>query len=72
MRKRQYMTMIDPIQERFGNKVGMLNILPAFMGDIFWIASILNSLGRYKYYSKIINIFYWWFSFYITNYILRL
>ncbi|XP_017880185.1 high-affinity choline transporter 1-like [Ceratina calcarata] len=45
MRKAEYMTMLDPFQERYGSGVGGLLFLPALCGDLFWCAGILKALG---------------------------
>uniref|UniRef100_A0A336JYC9 CSON002383 protein n=1 Tax=Culicoides sonorensis TaxID=179676 RepID=A0A336JYC9_CULSO len=45
MRKQGYVTMLDPLQDRFGEKMGGLLFLPAFCGEIFWAAGILAALG---------------------------
>jgi len=45
MRNRKYITMIDPFQERYGEKVGSIMYFPALMGEVFWSAAILSALG---------------------------
>jgi high affinity choline transporter 7 len=45
MRERGYMTMIDPFQEVYGERMGGLLFIPALCGDICWAASVLNALG---------------------------
>lgn len=45
MRKREYFTMIDPFQEKYGPRMGGLLYIPALLGDIFWGAAILAALG---------------------------
>ncbi|XP_015428452.1 PREDICTED: high affinity choline transporter 1-like [Dufourea novaeangliae] len=45
MRKAEYMTMLDPFQERYGAGVGGLLFLPALCGDLFWCAAVLRALG---------------------------
>ncbi|KXJ09271.1 high-affinity choline transporter 1 isoform X2 [Exaiptasia diaphana] len=45
MRKRKYVTMIDPFQERYGKHIGSIMYFPALMGEIFWSAAILSALG---------------------------
>lgn len=54
MRNRQYFTMIDPFQERYGPRMGGLLYIPALLGDMFWSAAILNALGATV--SVIINV----------------
>jgi hypothetical protein len=46
MRTARYVTMLDPLQQKYGNRVGGLMYVPALCGDIFWTGSILNALGE--------------------------
>ncbi|XP_075054837.1 high affinity choline transporter 1-like [Mixophyes fleayi] len=45
MRSKNYVTMMDPLQEAFGGMMGSFLFIPPLLGDIFWFASILASLG---------------------------
>ncbi|XP_069615253.1 high-affinity choline transporter 1-like [Ranitomeya imitator] len=45
MRSKNYVTMMDPLQETFGDTMGSILFIPPLLGDIFWFASILASLG---------------------------
>lgn len=45
MRKRGYVTMLDPFQEVYGQRMGGLLFIPALCADIFWAASVLTALG---------------------------
>jgi high affinity choline transporter 7 len=45
MRRRRFYTMIDPLEQRFGKRMGALLFLPALFGEIFWTAAILTALG---------------------------
>ncbi|XP_006134463.1 high-affinity choline transporter 1-like [Pelodiscus sinensis] len=45
MRSKNYLTMMDPLQETYGNKIGSLLFIPPLIADIFWFAAILGSLG---------------------------
>ncbi|XP_078259266.1 high affinity choline transporter 1-like isoform X2 [Rhinoraja longicauda] len=45
MRSKQYVTMMDPFQIKFGKVMGGLLFIPAVLGDIFWSAAILAALG---------------------------
>ncbi len=45
MREKNYMTMLDPLQEKYGNWMGGLLYVPAFLGETMWTASILGALG---------------------------
>ena len=46
MRKEGYVTMLDPLQECFGGRMGGLLFLPALCGEVFWSAGILSALGK--------------------------
>lgn len=45
MRQQGYITMLDPLQDVFGERMGGLLFLPALCGEIFWAAGILAALG---------------------------
>lgn len=45
MRKEGYVTMLDPFQDAFGQRMGALLFLPALAGEVFWSAAILAALG---------------------------
>lgn len=45
MRDRNYRTMLDPFDEKFGKDVSAVLFIPAMIGDIFWSAAILAALG---------------------------
>ncbi|KAF6213405.1 hypothetical protein GE061_011127 [Apolygus lucorum] len=45
MRAGNYITMIDIFQEKYGVWYGATMVVPAILGEFFWIASVLNSLG---------------------------
>lgn len=46
MRKQGYVTMLDPLQDCFGERMGGLLFLPALCGEVFWAAGILAALGE--------------------------
>ena len=46
MRKAEYVTMLDPFQQRYGARVGGLLFLPALLGDLFWCGAVLKALGN--------------------------
>jgi len=50
MRKEGYVTMLDPLQECFGGRMGGLLFIPALCGEVFWSAGILAALGENKKY----------------------
>lgn len=45
MREREYFSLLDPFQEKYGLRMGGLLYIPALFGDICWSGSILASLG---------------------------
>nr|XP_054772634.1 high-affinity choline transporter 1-like [Lytechinus pictus] len=45
MRAANYVTMIDPFQEKFGNRMGGIIFLSAITGELLWCAAILAALG---------------------------
>ncbi|XP_045136938.1 high-affinity choline transporter 1-like [Portunus trituberculatus] len=45
MRDAQYVTMLDPLQNCFGQRWGAMLYLPALAGETLWSASILSALG---------------------------
>ncbi|GAB7388164.1 sodium:solute symporter family protein [Bacillaceae bacterium] len=45
MRRYEFMTMLDPLEARFGKKMASLLYIPALLGEIFWTAAVLVALG---------------------------
>ena len=45
MREAEYITMLDPLQDKYGRVMGAILYIPAFLGETFWSASILAALG---------------------------
>ncbi|CAN9508151.1 unnamed protein product [Ophioblennius macclurei] len=45
IRSKNYVTLMDPFQEKYGNTVGAVLFIPVIIGDILWIACILSALG---------------------------
>ncbi|KAI1726540.1 sodium:solute symporter family domain-containing protein [Ditylenchus destructor] len=45
MREAGYITMLDPFQIKYGQRVGGLMFFPALLGEVFWSAAILSALG---------------------------
>ncbi|XP_005495797.2 high-affinity choline transporter 1-like [Zonotrichia albicollis] len=45
MRSKNYVTVMDPLQETYGNMMGTLLFIPPLLGEVFWFAAILASLG---------------------------
>ena len=49
MRRQGYVTMIDPFQRKYGERMGGLLFVPALLGEIFWSAAILSALGWFLF-----------------------
>lgn len=45
MRARNFTTLLDPLEAKFGRRSNLLFFLPALMGDLFWTSAILVALG---------------------------
>ncbi len=45
MRRYEFTTLLDPLRQRFGKKMGAVLSLPAVTAEIFWTAAILTALG---------------------------
>ncbi len=45
MRRHEFMTMLDPLERRYGKKLTAWLYLTSLMGDVFWSAAILTALG---------------------------
>lgn len=45
MRRYEFTTLLDPLQQRYGKKMSAVLSLPALSGEIFWTAAILTALG---------------------------
>ncbi|XP_072177684.1 high-affinity choline transporter 1-like [Diadema setosum] len=45
MRAKGYVTMLDPFQVTYGNRMGGLLFIPSLFGEILWTAAILAALG---------------------------
>ncbi|XP_068442851.1 high-affinity choline transporter 1-like [Clinocottus analis] len=45
IRSKNYVTLMDPFQEKYGNAVAAVLFIPSLIGDILWIACILGGLG---------------------------
>ena len=48
MREEGYVTMLDPFQQKYGERMGGLLFLPALLGEVFWSAAILSALGKFN------------------------
>ncbi|KAK6633559.1 hypothetical protein RUM44_004166 [Polyplax serrata] len=45
MRDLNCVTLLDPFQRKYGNRIGAFLFIPSVFGDLFWVGSILNALG---------------------------
>ncbi|NRA50606.1 MAG: sodium:solute symporter family protein [Phaeodactylibacter sp.] len=45
MRNYRFLTLLDPLEQRFGKRTAALLFLPALSGELFWTAAILTALG---------------------------
>jgi high affinity choline transporter 7 len=45
MRRHQFRTMLDPLAQRYGERMAALSFIPALCGETFWTAAILTALG---------------------------
>ncbi len=45
MRRYEFKTMLDPLEQRYGKSMAAVLFLPALSGEIFWTAAILTALG---------------------------
>ncbi|ENH95819.1 sodium/solute symporter [Gracilibacillus halophilus YIM-C55.5] len=45
MRRYEFMTIIDPLEQRFGKKMAGILYIPALLGELFWSGAILVALG---------------------------
>jgi len=45
MRNAGYITMVDPLQDKYGKVMGGILYVPALLGETFWSAAILAALG---------------------------
>lgn len=46
IRAKQYVTLMDPFQQKYGNAVAATLFIPCIMADILWAACILGLLGE--------------------------
>jgi high affinity choline transporter 7 len=45
MRRYEFMTMLDPVEVRYGQKIAGILYIPALLGELFWSGAILTALG---------------------------
>lgn len=46
IRKSGYVTMIDPMQERYGKFMGGILFIPALVGEVLWVATMFGALAK--------------------------
>jgi high affinity choline transporter 7 len=46
VREKNYVTIMDPFQEKYGNTLTAILFVPSLLADIFWIACVLAALGK--------------------------
>lgn len=46
IRSKQYVTLMDPFQQKYGNVVAAVLFIPSILADILWAACILGILGK--------------------------
>lgn len=46
MRDKEYITMMDPFQIKYGNVLSGALVLPSLLGDILWVSCTLLGLGE--------------------------
>ncbi|KAL0962985.1 hypothetical protein UPYG_G00348020 [Umbra pygmaea] len=45
VREKNYVTIMDPFQEKYGNILTAILFIPSVLADVFWIACVLAALG---------------------------
>ena len=45
MRERGYVTVMDLLQEHYGNRISVLLNLPTLVGSVLWLGAVFASLG---------------------------
>ncbi|XP_030004189.1 high affinity choline transporter 1-like [Sphaeramia orbicularis] len=45
MRSKNYVTLMDPFQEKYGNTISTVLFIPVLIADLFWVSGILGGLG---------------------------
>lgn len=68
--------MLDPIQQKYGDRMGGLLYLPSLMGELFWSAAILGALGMsfsstfaklHAFYLHLFDFLIFYFIFFLYN-----
>lgn len=74
IRSKNYVTLMDPFQQKYGNTVAAVIFIPSLMADILWAACILGILGKieathtfFLYQHQIFNVLildpFWWLDY---------
>ena len=45
LREREYFTLLDPFQSKYGKRMVALLYIPTLCGDLFYTGCVLNALG---------------------------
>ncbi|XP_030005323.1 high-affinity choline transporter 1-like [Sphaeramia orbicularis] len=45
IRRKNYVTLMDPFQEKYGNTVSAILFIPVIISDILWVTCVLGALG---------------------------
>lgn len=46
IRGKNYVTIMDPFQEKYGKTLTSILFIPSLLADIFWVACVLAALGE--------------------------
>lgn len=46
IRSKNYVTLMDPFQNKYGNTMAAIIFIPALIADVMWVACILGILGK--------------------------
>ena len=58
MREKKYLTVLDPLQEKFGDVMTGILLLGELFAELMWGASILIALGKRNILKSCINIIF--------------
>ena len=48
MRSKRFVTMLDPLQQKYGNNLGALFYIPAFSGEVLFCYSVKKIVSNYE------------------------
>lgn len=49
IRSKNYVTLMDPFQNKYGSTVAAVIFIPALIADVMWAACVLGILGGYVF-----------------------